>query len=80
MVLQGNEPAAFVTNDRVNVNYSGTGDVFSSVLLGTMLKGYGIVEATQIAANFVGKAAEQTQRERRFGVDFCKVLHLLFRL
>ena len=80
VVLQGNEPAAFVTNDRVNVNYSGTGDVFSSVLLGTMLKGYGIVEATQIAANFVGKAAEQTQRERRFGVDFSKVLHLLFRL
>lgn len=80
VVLRGNEPAAFVTNDRVNVNYSGTGDVFSSVLLGTMLKGYGIVEATQIAANFVGKAAEQTQRERRFGVDFCKVLHLLFRL
>ena len=68
----------YVTNERVPVNYSGTGDVFSSVLLGELLRGKSTYEATLLAANFVCKAAQNTEcPDRRFGVEFCKVLNLL---
>ena len=68
----------FVTNERVNVTYSGTGDVFSSVVLGELLNGYSLLSATQVAANFVEKAARQTScSDRRFGVEFAKVIDLL---
>lgn len=78
VVLQQGETTQFVTNDRVLTNYSGTGDAFSSVLLGELLCGASLVTATQIAANFVGKAASLTGCcDRRFGVEFCRVLDLL---
>lgn len=78
VVLQKGQPVQFVTNDRVLVNYSGTGDAFSSVLLGELLCGASVVTATQIAANFVGKAASLTDcDDSRFGVEFCRVLYLL---
>ncbi len=78
IVLQKGEKPRFVTNDKVLVNYSGTGDLFSSALLGKLLCGSNLVTATETAANFVQKAAAQTQcKERRFGVEFCRVLNLL---
>ena len=68
----------FVTNERVDITYSGTGDVFSSVLLGELLNGYKLLAATQVAANFVEKAARQTAcTDRRFGIEFAKVIDLL---
>ena len=68
----------YVTNERVPVNYSGTGDAFSSVLLGELLCGATLLSATQIAANFVGKAASLTQcSDSRFGTEFSRVLNLL---
>lgn len=77
IVLDGNG-VRYVVNLRVPVNYSGTGDVFSSVLLGELLRGKTTFEATQIAANFVCNAAQNTQcQDRRFGVEFCKVLDVL---
>ena len=77
IVLEGGT-VRYVTNQRVPVNYSGTGDVFSSVLLGSLLSGRTLLEATQLAANFVCKAAQSTQcQDRRFGVEFCKVLDIL---
>jgi len=78
VVLRRGEPTQYVTNDRVLTNYSGTGDAFSSALLGELLCGASVVTATQIAANFVGKAASLTKcSDRRFGVEFCRVLDLL---
>ena len=77
VVLEGNT-VRYVTNERVPVNYSGTGDVFSSVLLGELLQGKSTFDATLLAANFVCAAAKNTEcRDRRFGVEFCKVMHLL---
>lgn len=68
----------FVTNERVEITYSGTGDVFSSVILGELLNGYSLLSATQVAANFVEKAARATTcSDRRFGVEFAKVIDLL---
>ena len=77
VVLEGNT-VRYVTNERVPVNYSGTGDVFSSVLLGELLRGKSTFDATLLAANFVCAAAKSTEcSDRRFGVEFCKVMHLL---
>lgn len=64
-----------VSTARVNVDYSGTGDVFSSVVLGELLCGKTLLQATTIAANFVSGSASVTERtDRRFGIDFCKLL------
>lgn len=67
-----------VTTNRVNVDFSGTGDVFSTVILGKLLNGSSLLEACQVAADFVALSARNTDRtDRRFGVDFCKVLDTL---
>ena len=78
VVLQQGSATQYVTNQRVPVEYSGTGDAFSSVLLGELLCGATLTTATQIAANFVGKAAQLTEcADRRFGVEFSRALNLL---
>ena len=77
VVLDGNN-RYFVTNERVEITYSGTGDVFSSVVMGELLNGHSLLTATQVAANFVEKAARATTcSDRRFGVEFAKVIDLL---
>ena len=77
LVLDG-EKLSYVTNERVDVTYSGTGDVFSSVVAGLLLGGYKLAIATQVAANFVEKAARATTcSDRRFGIEFARVLDLL---
>ena len=77
IVLDG-ERLSYVTNERVDVTYSGTGDVFSSVIAGLLLNGYKLSAATQVAANFVEKAARATDcKDRRFGIEFARVLDLL---
>ena len=77
VVLDGDK-VSYVTNERVDVTYSGTGDVFSSVIAGLLLSGYKLLTATQVAANFVEKAARATAcSDRRFGIEFTRVLDLL---
>lgn len=68
----------YVTNERVEITYSGTGDVFSSVVLGQLLNGHTLLASTQVGANFVEKSARATtSTDRRFGVEFAKVIDLL---
>lgn len=68
----------YVTNARAPINYSGTGDLFSSVVMGQMLNSCNLLQATQLSAIFVGGCARQTQRtDRRFGVDFANLLYTL---
>lgn len=70
--------AKFVTNTRTNTNFSGTGDLFSSVLLGELLCACNLLQATQLSAIFVGNCASQTERtDPRFGVDFAHLLPTL---
>ena len=77
IVLDGDK-LSYVTNERVDVTYSGTGDVFSSVVMGLLCNGYKLPVATQVAANFVEKAARATEcKDRRFGIEFARVLDLL---
>lgn len=77
VVFDGNK-LSYVTNERVDVTYSGTGDVFSSVVTGLACNGCKLTAATQVAANFVEKAARATVcSDRRFGIEFARVLDLL---
>ena len=70
--------ARFVTNTRVGTPFSGTGDLFSSVLLGELLCSCNLLQATQLSAIFVGNCASQTERtDPRFGVDFANLLPTL---
>lgn len=78
MVLEKDSPPGFIINDRVHISYSGTGDAFSSVLLGKLLSGCRLPEAARAAADFVCKASVVTEcGDRRFGVEFSRVLDCL---
>ena len=58
---------------RVPRDFSGTGDLFTSVLTGAMVKGASLVQAAQIAADFVRSCAARTLAAGNTdgeGVDF----------
>ena len=68
----------YVTNEHLPVDYSGTGDLFSSVICGEVLNCHTVLQATQVSANFVQKSIQATTcPDRRFGTDFAKVIDLL---
>lgn len=68
----------YVTNEHLPIDYSGTGDLFSSVICGEMLNDHNLLQATQVAANFAEKAIGVTScPDRRFGTDFVCVLDQL---
>lgn len=61
-------------------SFSGTGDIFSSVVLGCLLRGDTVFEATETAADFVGMAIADTIKEPHdplYGVNFEKFLNYL---
>lgn len=77
LVFDGKQINA-VTTGRVDVEFSGTGDVFSSTLLGELLNGKTLLDSAVIAANLVSRSAAATTRaDYRFGIDFCKFLNTL---
>lgn len=62
---------------RVPVEYSGTGDLFASVMLGTLLRGESLHNAAARAVEFVQKCAAFTKSmngDRREGVMFERLL------
>ncbi len=65
------------TAERVQVEYSGTGDLFSSVLLGALLRGKDLRDGVQLAVDFVQKCAAFTYAlggDKREGVMFERLL------
>ena len=71
---------AIVQIPRVPREFYGTGDVFSSVLTGALVKGASLDAATRQAVDFVRACAERTAIQKlplREGVDFEPVLGLL---
>ena len=53
--------------------FHGTGDLFSSVLAGALVRGRGLTEAAQMAADFTSLCAAHTGKQdipRREGIDF----------
>ena len=67
-------------NEKLPVRFHGTGDVFSSVLTGALVRGESLSSAAGEAAAFVRACAERTAAEdlpMREGVDFEPLLGLL---
>lgn len=63
----------FAAAPRVEGEFHGTGDLFSSVLTGAVVRGWALREAAQLAAAFTARCARRTWEEgtpRREGVDF----------
>ena len=68
---------SFPCTRQVPVEYSGTGDLFASVMLGALLRGESLHQATALAVEFVQKCAAFTQTldgDRREGVMFERLL------
>ena len=52
-------------------SFSGTGDIFSSFLMGKILNGVSVFEATKQATDFIGKAIKSSDiKNRNDGIDF----------
>ncbi len=69
-----------VQTRRVDREFHGTGDVFSSVLTGALVQGKSLTEAARAAVEFVRACAERTAAQglpMREGVDFEPLLGLL---
>lgn len=67
----GDVDYAFVP--RIEGDYHGTGDVFASVLLCAVLRGFSLAESAQIAVDFTAQSIERTRTagtDVRFGVNF----------
>ncbi|WP_186672889.1 pyridoxamine kinase [Sporosarcina sp. BP05] len=61
-------------------SYSGTGDLFASVIMGGMMRGQDLVESMKLAEAFLAAAIEATSKEqvpREAGVNFERFLRML---
>jgi len=61
-------------------SYSGTGDLFASIIMGGMMRGQDLVESMKLAETFLAAAIEATSKEqvpREAGVHFEKFLRML---
>lgn len=66
--------------DRLKKSYPGTGDIFTSVLIGSILKGFDLIESTKKSCTFVEKAirlSSQYDYPTKEGVLLEKVLKSL---
>ena len=74
------EESFYLETPYTGKGFSGTGDLFASVICGSMVNGLSIQEAIKRATNFLQKAIEDASRENivsNHGVYFEKYLHLL---
>ena len=75
----------YYENDRIPVNYHGTGDIFASTFTGAMMNGLNWKEALPIAADYTARAIQATVDEGEdgcwYGVNFeQEIPYLLSRL
>ena len=79
-VVIDDDEVKFVTNERTDINYSGTGDIFSSVVTGALANGESLAEACRMASVFVVGCLARTQcKDRRFGIEFQRNLARLLK-
>ncbi|MBR4529950.1 MAG: pyridoxamine kinase [Lachnospiraceae bacterium] len=60
-------------NDRVDAQYHGTGDLFSSVSVGALMRGFSMEEAFAVAADYTADTIRETLKNPDkpwYGVDF----------
>ena len=68
--------------DRVEGSFHGTGDIFASVCVGALARGRSLGQAVESAVSFTCECIKVTvndSADRRSGVNFEKVLHILTR-
>lgn len=79
-VVIDDDGVKFVTNERTDINYSGTGDIFSSVVTGALANGESLADACRMASVFVVGCLARTQcKDRRFGIEFQRNLARLLK-
>ena len=74
------EQCFYIENPYTGMGFSGTGDLFASVICGSLVKGQLIEEAVKKAAYFLQEAIEEAAREKipqNHGVNFEKYLSRL---
>lgn len=69
-------------NERIPQKYHGTGDIYSSVVVGALMQGKTLYEASALAADFVCECIRRTYKEKGgawYGVNFEEVLPMLMK-
>lgn len=77
MIVQGKDKKAeFVFNDRIDKMSHGTGDVFASSFVGSVMNGKSPTSAAKIAGEFTKRALEETLDDptHNYGVKFERVI------
>lgn len=68
------------SHESLPVSYHGTGDIFSSTVVGALMRDYSLEDSLKIAADYTLETIRATmgnQKSRWYGVDFEKTLPLL---
>lgn len=58
---------------KISQMFHGTGDIYASVCVGALMRGYSLEKAVELSANFVLKSIEKTLEDKNhntYGVDF----------
>ena len=82
VVIREGETQLHYKHPRVGKSYHGTGDMFAACFTGTLMQGKNKFDAVKIAADFVRKCIENTQKNPAhwYGVKFETALPELIRL
>ena len=78
-----NKSARVIRRPKIGGRFSGTGDIFSAVVSGCLLKDKTLTESAQIAANFVSACVLDTVKTLHrpmYGVELEKNLNLLWKV
>ena len=68
-----NESISYVLSDYVDATYHGTGDVFASTLVGSLLSGNDLIKSTATASDFTADCVRNTKEnhpDMKYSVDF----------
>ncbi|HHX70573.1 MAG TPA: pyridoxamine kinase [Gallicola sp.] len=67
-----------ISYEKISVNYPGTGDIFSAIVLGYVLKNVKLIDATRIAADFIYNSILESERnnfDRKEGINLELYIH-----
>ena len=80
IICQSKKEIRYITHEKLQGTFYGTGDIFASVLTGAMTRGESVFEAANTAADFTLECIKSTVKDedsRFYGVNFEEALPLL---
>lgn len=80
IICQSEKERRYITHEKLQGTFYGTGDIFASVLTGAMTRGESVFEAANTAADFTLECIKLTVKDedsRFYGVNFEEALPLL---